>query len=96
EFLLKKKKTLILTYFCMFTMGCRCLRKTPGRLPNKAIKHIKNIEIIPISGSCRHTQIIGVEGWRGLLFCTPPPPPPEPMVTPIPTNPTWISKCENH
>ncbi|XP_030000450.1 interleukin-8 [Sphaeramia orbicularis] len=63
------------TFCCCITsleaMGCRCLRKTPGRLPNKAIKHIKNIEIIPISGSCRHTQIIFTM-IRGNTICVDP------------------------
>ncbi|KAG7237135.1 hypothetical protein INR49_032771 [Caranx melampygus] len=50
-----------LTLCCCITAlhGCKCMRPTSNRIPLKAIK---KIEVLPISGQCRWTEIIVTRG----------------------------------
>ncbi|XP_019959755.2 C-X-C motif chemokine 10 isoform X1 [Paralichthys olivaceus] len=48
--------------------GCHCIRTTPDKVP---VRFIKKLEVIPISGQCRRTEII-ITKRNGYKLCVAP------------------------
>ncbi|XP_074495571.1 C-X-C motif chemokine 13 [Sebastes fasciatus] len=48
--------------------GCRCIRTSPNSIPRRIIR---KIEVIPISGHCRRTEII-ITRRNGFTVCVDP------------------------
>uniref|UniRef100_A0AAQ5XYX2 Chemokine interleukin-8-like domain-containing protein n=2 Tax=Amphiprion ocellaris TaxID=80972 RepID=A0AAQ5XYX2_AMPOC len=72
-------KTLLLLVALMFCccisrldalsgLGCRCIRTVPNPVPARAVK---KIEVIPVSGRCRRTEIL-ITKRNGSIVCVPP------------------------